>query len=268
MENIRGNTLVINGQTADVSGYAPDPSADLYYEVIRVIEGKYLFLEDHLERLQYSCKNRISEYPGTPYIISQLKQLIEISEIREGNVRLLLYYHSGQVNVSCFFISHFYPLEEEYSHGVKVRSFGFERPDPNIKLWNEAFRKRVNQFIRDEQIYEAILVNEEGMLTEGSRSNLFFLDKQNRIITAPTKQVLPGITRKYVFQICNDLGLQIIEEAVSLSNISAMHACFISGTSPKVLPIHQLDNTTYNVGHSFIQKIGRAFNELVLASLS
>lgn len=268
MENIRGNTLIINGQTADASGYAPDPSADLYYEVIRVIDGKYLFLEDHLERLQYSCKNRITGYPGNPYILSQLKQLIEISEIREGNVRLLLYSHSGRVNVSCFFTSHFYPLEEEYSHGVKVRSFGFVRPDPNIKRWNEAFRKRVNQFIRDEQIYEAILVNEEGMLTEGSRSNLFFLDKQNHLITAPTKQVLPGITRKYVFQICDDLGIPILEETVRLSDISTMSACFISGTSPKVLPIHQLDNTTYNVGHPLIQKIVRAFNELVQASLS
>lgn len=268
MEDIRGNTLLINGQSADVSGYSPNPSADLYYEVIRVINGKYLFLEDHLDRLQYSCKNNISLYPETSVITSQLKKLVELSGIKEGNAKILLYEHGGQVNLSSFFTHHFYPSEEDKRSGVKVSSFGFERPDPNIKRWNEVFRKRVNQFIRDENIYEALLVNEQGMLTEGSRSNLFFLDKQNRLITAPTKQVLPGITRKYVFQICDKLGIPIIEQAVSLRNISGMSACFISGTSPKVLPVRQLDDIKYTIAHPLIQKIRMAFNELVQASLS
>ncbi len=268
MKNIRGKTLIINGQTADASGYKPDPSADLYYEVIRVIDGKYLFLEDHLERLQRSCTNRISRHPDPSQIASQLKQLVDISSIREGNVKILLYEHSGQVNVSCFFTSHFYPLEDDYLQGVKVRSFGFERPDPNIKKWNEAFRKRVNQFIREENIYEAILVNEQGMLTEGSRSNLFFIDSQNRLITSPTAQVLPGISRKYVFQICHELGIPIVEQALDLKDISSMNACFISGTSPKVLPVQCLDSVSFNAQHKLIQHIMQAFNQLIEGSLS
>ena len=152
--------------------------------------------------------------------------------------------------------------------GVCVKTFRFERPDPNIKRWNELFRIRVNQFIRDETIYEALLVNEQGILTEGSRSNLFFINGENSLLTAPLELVLPGITRKYVLQICDELGITVIEQAVSLVELNAMSGCFITGTSPKVLPVHQLNEIKYNAGHPLIQKIGATFNKLVRASLS
>jgi branched-chain amino acid aminotransferase len=267
MENIRGKTLIINGNTADASGYAPDPSADLFYEVLRVINGKYLFLEDHLERLQSSCGESIPEYPGSSYISLHLMQLIQSSDIREGNVRLLIYKDTRQVNVVCFFISHFYPALEDFQVGVKVKSFAFERPDPTIKRWNELFRKRVNLFIKNENIYEALLINEEGMLTEGSRSNLFFIDNENRVISAPEVQVLPGITRKYVFQICKELGISLVERAINFNEVSAMTGCFISGTSPKVLPVQKLDGITFDAKHNLIQKISQSFNQMIIESL-
>lgn len=267
MERIRGNTLIINGKTADASGYTPDPSADLFYEVIRVIDSKFLFMKDHLERLRSSCGNSIPEYPGDSYISLQLKQLVKVSGIKEGNVKLEIHREFEQVNVACFYTHHFYPTEEDYDLGVKVKSFAFERPDPNIKRWNESFRKRVNLFIRDENIYEALLINEEDMLTEGSRSNLFFIDNENRLITAPEAQILPGITRKYVFQICNELGISIVERALSFGEVSSMRACFISGTSPKILPVRNLDSITFDVKNTLIQEISHSFNQRILASL-
>ena len=268
MENIRANTLIINGKTADASGYTPEPSADLYYEVIRVIGGKYLFLEDHLQRLETSCNSHIPAVPERHSIEAQLRLLVNATEINTGNVKLIIYNVSGQTNMVSFFISHFYPADEDYQMGVCVKTFRFERPDPNIKRWNELFRIRVNQFIRDETIYEALLVNEQGILTEGSRSNLFFINGENSLLTAPLELVLPGITRKYVLQICDELGITVIEQAVSLVELNAMSGCFITGTSPKVLPVHQLNEIKYNAGHPLIQKIGATFNKLVHVSLS
>ncbi len=264
MENIRGKTLIINGKTADASGYTPEASADLFYEVIRVINRKYLFLEDHLERLRSSCGENIPEYPGSSQISRHLNQLIQASDIQDGNVRLLIYKDSRQVNVVCFFTPHFYPSTEDYIKGVVVKTFRFERPDPTIKRWNNSFRNRVNKFIREETIYEAILINEEGKLTEGSRSNLFFIDQENRLITAPASLVLPGITRKYVFQICNELNIPIVERTIDFQEVSSMKACFISGTSPKVLPINKLNETSLDAGHTLVQKILHTYNQLII----
>ena len=268
MKNIRGNTLIINGQTADASGFTPDPSAVLFYEVIRVIDGQYLFMDDHLERLYSTCIGRIKEVPDESIIAQQLKQLVDISSIMNGNVKLMLYEASGMTKMLSYFTPHFYPENRDYKLGVHVKTFKFERPDPNIKRWNEAFRKRVNNFIKEEGIYEAILLNEEGQLTEGSRSNLFFIDNQNHLFTAPTEQVLPGITRKYVFQICDELGIPIIERAISLKDISAMSACFISGTSPKILPVRQLDNTSFSAEHELVKNLMLQFDQLISESIS
>lgn len=268
MKNIRGKALIINGQAADVSGYTPDPSADLFYEVIRVIDGKYLFLDDHIERLQRSCSKQIPVLPDRSSIASSLKKLVQTSEIKFGNVKLIIYQESGQTNTACFYTSHFYPAAEDYHEGVCVKTFEFERPDPNIKKWNEHFRTRVNKFIREESIYEAVLVNEQGILTEGSRSNLFFISSGNTVYTAPLDLVLPGITRRYVVQICGEAGITIKEEALNLRQASQMSGCFISGTSPKVLPVKQLDDTLFPPGNPIIQKIGTTFNKLVMSSLT
>lgn len=263
MEHIWGDILVVNGKIADASGYEPDPSATIFYEVIRVINGKFLFLEDHLERLQISCGNNISRFPSKDILKSHLQVLIDSSETKEGNVRLLIYETKKQYKLVCFFTSHFYPTTEDYEKGVLTKTFRFERPDPVIKRWNSSFRTRVNKFIRDENIYEAILINEQDKLTEGSRSNLYFIDHNNRVITAPVPQVLPGITRKYVFQICSRLGIEIEERAVDLREVPGMKSCFISGTSPKVLPIRQLDEISFNPGNSLVQKISESFNQLI-----
>jgi len=264
MEHIWGNNLVINGKTADASGYEPDSSAVIFYEVIRVIDGSYLFLDDHLERLQVSCGDSISTYPTKDLICSNLDLLIESSSAKEGNVRLLIYDLAGQCNIVCFFTFHFYPTTEDYNRGVVVKTFRFERPDPTIKRWNNSFRAKVNKFIRDENIYEAILLSEDGKLTEGSRSNLFFIDQEDRLNTAPASQVLPGITRKYVFQICAELGISIVERAIDLQEVSSMKACFISGTSPKVLPIYKLNEISLDAGHILVQKILQSFNQLII----
>ncbi len=268
MENIRGNTLIINGILADASGYSPDSSADVYYEVIRVIKGKYLFLEEHLLRLRSSCRKSILNCPDSSSIISQLKQLIEYSEISEGNVKLLFYSVLNKTNIACFFTPHFYPSVGDYSSGVKVKSFQFERPDPNIKKWNESFRRKVNRFIRDEHIYEAILISEKGTLTEGSRSNLFFIDEKDRVITAPLEKVLPGITRNYVFEICRELGVPVIEKTVYLDGVTSMKACFITGTSPKVLPVQKLNKIPFNAQHETILRISQAFSQHIEKSLN
>lgn len=267
MENIRGKFLIVNGQTADASGYTPESSADLYYEVIRVIRGKYLFLNEHLNRLRSSCSIKFSDCPETDTITSQLIQLIKVSEINEGNVKLLVYHVEDESNIVCYFVPHHYPETVDYLRGVEVKTFEFVRPDPNVKQWIEHFRIRVNQFIKDENIYEALLINKEGMLTEGSRSNLFFIDNENRVITAPHDQVLQGITQKYVFQICKKLEITVLEQNISLENISKMTACFITGTSPKVLPVCRLDDFHFNPENHIIQEISNAYNLLIQESI-
>ncbi len=263
MEKIRGNTIILDGNPAAISDYVPDAAAGMYYEVIRLINGKLLFAEDHLERLRASCSQAAASCPDREMLLNHLQLLLQLSPIRSGNIKLVLFKRLEKIHIACFFVPHFYPTDQDYMDGVRTKTYAFERPDPTIKRWNEDFRHNVNQFIRQEQIYEALLLNAQGALTEGSRSNLFFIDAKSRIYTAPAYMILPGITRKHVLQICREHQFEVIEEAITLEAAVHMENCFISGTSPKVLPVRRLDDLQFATDSRVIRTIMEAYNRLI-----
>jgi branched-chain amino acid aminotransferase len=263
MEKIRGNSIILNGKVREVADYKPGPTVPIYYEVIRVIESKFLFLQDHLERLQHSCSKAGVICPSKTILKNELESLIKTEQISEGNIKLTVFNGIKGVERSCFFVPHFYPSELDYTLGVVTKTFPFERPEPTIKRWNETFRKNVNRFIREEHIYEAILVNEDACLSEGSRSNLFFIDSKNNIFTAPENIILPGITRKYVLEICKENNLRIFEKVIKLDEAREMQACFISGTSPMVLPVRQMDQIKYDVELKVLKDLISSYQSII-----
>jgi branched-chain amino acid aminotransferase len=98
----------------------------------------------------------------------------------------------------------------------------------------------VNKKLEENDAYEALLVNNRGEITEGSRSNLFFV-VHGKIYTAPAEDVLIGITRKYILEACNNLRLEVIEQPIPFSMLDYAEGAFITGTSPKVLPIAAIE---------------------------
>lgn len=259
-----GDFMVINNRAFRVNKYQKIKANTLYYEVIRIIEGKIIFLEDHLNRLKNSCQTAGIKCPGEASLIQSLTSLIENENIMNGNVKIIVYEEHGKISHACYFIPHKYPSGKDYREGVELATYQFERPDPNIKKWNENFRQKVNTFIREKGIYEAVLINQEGYLTEGSRSNLFFTDSSGAVWNSPTAYILPGITRKYVYQICKNQGIEIREKLFSKADIIHMSGCFISGTSPKILPVKSIDQTVFDVPNEIISSIMKAYNLMLI----
>ena len=226
-----------------MSGFVPDMSADIYYEVIRLIDGKILFLEDHLERLENSLAGSVVNFPGTAKILENLRLLLKNNSYAQGNIRICLQSsRQNGINLLCYFIPYFYPDENSYWEGVDLATYPHVRPTPGIKKWDDQFRTSVGQYIKEKGVYEAVLLNSKNQITEGSRSNLFFIDQQGQLITAPEQLILPGITRKYVLGIAKANSIPVREELVSLTSLDKYVSSFISGTSPKVLPVKMLDN--------------------------
>jgi branched-chain amino acid aminotransferase len=263
MRKSEEDLIILNGKAATSKDFNPGESAILIYEVIRLLDGQFLFLEDHLMRLRNSCERSGINCPGKALLTGHLEKLLTKTQISYGNVRLIVFEAEEKTNTACFFVPHFYPTAEDYAGGVLTRTFAYERPDPTVKKWNEQFRKNVGKFIQEEKIYEAILLNKQGKLTEGSRSNLFFIDHTTTVYTAPEQLILPGITRKHILNICDGHNFRVIEKAVSLSEAAAMKSCFISGTSPRVLPVKQLESLTFDVRDPVMRTIMGAFDQLI-----
>jgi len=253
---------------ADVPGFRPDMSADTYYEVVRLIDGRFLFLQDHLDRLKHSLSGSGTEYPGDVNIRKYLMLLLHHNDLYNGNIRICIQGKpGGKTHTSCYFISYFYPEATMYTEGVKLLTFPHVRPNPGIKKWDDKFRVSVGNFIRDQGIYEAVLMNREKQVTEGSRSNIFFIDRQDRLVTAPGHAVLPGITRKYVLQICHEEGIKVAERLVHVDELNGMTACFLSGTSPRILPVRQLDSVLFSVGHPLLSLLMQRFEYVIQTNL-
>jgi len=265
---ILGERYVINGISADASGKIPDMSADIYYEVVRLIDGKLLFLYDHLERLRQSLSGSGTDYPGNRRIIESLDLLIRENSFEEGNIRICLQQTKGNEAVlQCYFIPYFYPDSGMYDSGVRLAIYPHIRSNPGIKKWDDRFRNSVSRYILEHDVYEVALVNQHNRITEGSRSNIFFIDRAGTLITTPERAILPGITRKYVLEIAAKEGIQIEEKTISTNALDKLDSVFISGTSPKVLPVKQIDAFCFDVNHPLLRLLMDQFEQLVQSSL-
>jgi branched-chain amino acid aminotransferase len=235
------------------------------YEVIRVIDGVPLFLEKHLERLMNSVRiSNLTLSLNASDIEKNILKLIEINEASEGNVKIVFNYVNDVNNkFIAYFINHNYPTVEQYENGVRAILFQGERNNPNAKIINLDFRNIVDREIKEKNVYEAILVDREGNVTEGSKSNIFMV-KGNTVITAPKGLVLPGITRESILDVCINLGIEVKEQKVNFEDLRSMDGVFISGTSPKVLPVSDISSSVhFNTNNKIILSIMKAYDEKI-----
>lgn len=225
----------------------------IIYEVLRVIDGKPIFLEAHLKRMKNSFE-LINEKFTLSYeeISLKIKKLIEDENKFEGNIKIT--YGIKEKILRIFFIEHSYPSGEMYENGVKTILYFGERENPNAKIINDNFREKVNKEIKANDAYEAILVDKNGYITEGSRSNIFMV-KGNKVLTSPIKAVLPGVTRGEIIDIAKKVEIEVEEVEYKYLNIDELDGMFISGTSPKILPIKTVNDISLDPYNSIIRKL-------------
>ncbi|NMB07142.1 MAG: aminotransferase class IV [Tissierellia bacterium] len=236
------------------------------YEVIRIIDGVPLFLEEHLERMRESASLLDYKINKTNSEIKKdIKRLILENQIKNLNVKLICtdVEGMGQVFLS-FFIKSFYPPEEYYKKGVHTTLFHYERQNPNVKVQISAFNMEVAKRLKEKKVFEALLVSKAGYILEGSRSNIFFV-KGDKLYTAPKEAVLLGITRKHIFQVCEELGIKIIEENIHVGDLDKLDGAFMTGTSVNVLPISTIDHIYLDsVNNKMVKEINNAYVNKVM----
>lgn len=240
------------------------------YEVIRIIEGIPVFLEDHLDRLYHSARlTWMDQLPGPDSLAGMIKEYISTQKKKTGNIKLSFSFSDPSAQPSCelIFIPHCYPTPEEYTNGVKVGLLQADRKIPHAKIQNTDLRKRANQSISDNTLFEVLLIDSEGNITEGSKSNVFFI-KNETLYSAPVEKILQGITLIKVQQICKSCGIPVIERAIPANKLDQFEAAFLSGTSPKVLPISSIDQIIYKTGHPLLIKLQNLYNQLIENYLS
>lgn len=263
MNECYGKKFILNGELNPSDNF--DNSlvyeGDSIYEVIRMIKGSPVFFHDHMERLESSMRIR-QKAPLAK--ISELRKdiinLVKTEKRKDINLKIVLNYNQDSTNYLIYFVEPIYPSDEQYKKGVKGILFYAERKDPESKVINHKLRSSIYHKLILEGGYEALLVNEENQITEGSRSNIFFL-KGDILTTAPDDKILNGITRKYILDICRDNNIKVKFMCVPVESIQDYDAVFMTGTSPMVLQFYCVGDIYFNVRMALIENLRKHYIE-------
>lgn len=261
MSECFGKKFILNGEplTADLFNKKSVYEGESVYEVIRLVKGCPVFFNDHMERLISSVSNQkkdmladISEISGSIVKLTRLERRKDI------NIKIVFNYNNNSQNWLVYFIESVYPAASQYKNGVRGILFKAERNDPEAKVIDHKLRSQISNQLIIEKGYEALLVNSDNLITEGSRSNVFFL-KKDMLVTAPDKMILKGITRKHILDICEKNNITVKFECANADDISGYEAAFITGTSPMVLPYCCIDNVRFNVKLPLMEELRRLY---------
>lgn len=240
------------------------PSNGAVYEVVRIIDGIPLFAEDHYSRLKDSLAALdISIDINSEQMEQEIRRTAALNKKHNCNVRVVVYVESGVKQILMYVSKSYYPSKEEVAKGVPVGLLRWKRSNPNVKLENRNYKAETVRMIREGGFFEVLLVNDEGYVTEGSKSNVFFV-KNSKIYTSPGQYILKGITRKHIMDACRCAGIDVVETLVHIDQLKEMEGLFISGTSIKVLPVASIDGRPYpSSTHPVVTAIRDEFDGII-----
>lgn len=234
--------------------------ADGVYEVVRWYEGFFYDINSHITRLKRSLRELRINWPGSDSFSSVALDLIRQNKLENQPAMVYLQITRGASGRSHSFPSPevtptayafawgFVPDTELKEKGIKVmlkEDIRWGRCDiksvallPNTLSFQEA---------HENGLKECIFVR-NGMITEGTRSNIFFVIDGTLFTHPESNTVLSGITRKNVLRIAQDSGIKIREEAVQENRIRFIREAFITNTSAEVTPVIELGGNTLGEG--------------------
>ena len=225
------------------------------YEVIRMIDGKPLFLHAHFERF---CATVASIDQPVPFTEAELREkliaLAAENDVKDYNAKLI-YNDFENGGIVYLFMTHTsYPSKEMYRDGVKTDFLSIERENPHAKIINASLRDQADALMAKGNLFEAVLLDHDGNVTEGSKSNIFFL-REGQLATSPADGVLLGVTRTQIIEIAGRAGIEVKEIKIPREEIGSYSAAFISGTSPKILPIKTMGEFTFDVNDPTLRRM-------------
>ena len=235
--------------------------ADGVYEVVATYGGQPFALEPHLARLESSLQALSLPLDIRAY---NLQTKIEEGLARSGFAESLVYIQvtrgvaprrhefpakSIEPTVVMTFKELYRQPPERYQNGVEVISAPDQRwKRCDIKSISLLPNIMAKQAAAELGAFEAILVNEEGQVTEGSSTSVFCV-RQGRVFTAPSgSHILPSITRAVLIDLARKLEIPVVEEFSTLADFQSSEEVFLAGTTTEAMPVIAIDGQVVGDG--------------------
>ena len=245
-------------------------------------DGPMIFrLDDHLERFFDSAK--VYQFK-MPYTLAEMKQaiveLVRENQFKDCYIRPIAFVGYGRLGV--------YPNRENIDVHIGSWPWGAYLGDGalengvrvSVTSWKKfqsqmfpVMAKATGQYLnsmlavmdaKDRGYDEALLLNENGDIAEGSGENIFLV-KNGVLYTNPINaSILAGITRDSIIQIASDMGIEVNIQAMTVGQMILADEAFFTGTAVEVTPIRMIDNRSIGNGDwPIMRKLQEAYFDIV-----
>ncbi|MBP7803316.1 MAG: aminotransferase class IV [Saprospiraceae bacterium] len=218
------------------------------FDFFKVHAGVPVFMDDHIDRFFNSARLL---HLTIAYSRTELKeviyQLIKKNEMVDGTFKMVL---TGGVSSNGFTMDGdpglmilagklSFEIYSEYDKvkTMRLKTLDYVRETPTVKTlnylmpmmhWNEV---TAGQF-------DDVLYVKDGLISETSRANIFFITQDEKLVT-PNKNILPGITRKYILELAKEMPVE--EREISLKEALTCKEIFLTSTTKQVMPVVGID---------------------------
>ena len=245
-------------------------------------KGSAIFrLDEHVDRLFASAGIFLLDIPfSKAEIKAAIIKTVTANKLKECYIRPLVYigygamglYPKGNpVNVSiAAWPWGAYLGDEGLANGIRIKVSSFTRHHVNSTMT----RAKICGYYVNSQIAkkeaiacgydEALLLDTEGYVSEGSGENIFIV-RNNEIKTTPLTSILEGITRDSIIQIAKDMKIPLKEERFTRDEVYIADEAFFTGTAAEVTPIREVDGRKIGPGKrgKITGKLQRIFFDIV-----
>ena len=239
------------------------------FEGVRAYEtadqGACIFrLKEHTDRLFRSAKILQMDMPFDKDTLNEAqREVVRVNNLKEGYIRPMCFLGSEGMGLRADNLkTHVmvaawpwpsYMAPEARDRGIRVRTSSYTRHHVNITMCKaKANGNYINSILAlrealDAGCEEALLLDNEGYVAEGSGENVFLV-RDGTIYTPELTSCLEGITRDSIFRIAADLGYQVKERRITRDEVYIADEAFFTGTAAEVVPIRELDSRPIGSG--------------------
>lgn len=232
--------------------------------------------EEHYDRLRKSAEAmHMPFHYSTEEMVEATYKLLEINNLSNAYIRPLVIC-SPNMSLSkgqkSYLVIEAWNWDNGYlANKLRIMTSSFQRPNPKaFKIEAKVSGHYVNSILacqeaKDKGFDEALVLDEKGNVAESSGANVFY-EKDGKLYTPQKGNILPGITRATVFEICNQLGISYQEKLFTPQEMQGADAAFFCGTAAEVVALESLDNIPFRMNweDSLSAKIQQAYRHLVV----
>ncbi len=260
------------------------------FEGIRAYEnenGVAVFrLKEHVQRLFDSAKIYKIDIPFTQEEIEEaILETLRVNDLGACYIRPIVFRGYGELGVNPLgcpvnvVIAAWewgsYLGEEGMANGVDIGVSSWRKPAPDTfpALAKCGANYMNSQLAKLEAIDngfdEAIMLDYEGHVSEGSGENIFLVENGKLFTPSMSSSNLKGITRDSIMTVARDLGYEVVEEIISRERLYAADEVFFTGTAAEVTPIRSIDHRQIGIGRRgpISEKLQSTFFDIVEAKV-